>query len=72
MNRAIIGVHKDLDASKGEAVLMQIHDELVVTGPDADRLMAVLKKHMAQKVKIGDLELDFPIDVAVGTNWGKL
>jgi DNA polymerase-1 len=72
MNKAIIAIHKELDPSRGECVLMQIHDELVLQGPDPQRLADILKRHMAQKVNIDGLELDFPIDVDVGTNWGRM
>lgn len=72
MNPAILAVANELRWDKGEAIVAQIHDELILTGPDPDRLSKLLKKHMEQTVRHGKHEMWFPVDINVGQRWSDL
>lgn len=71
MNRAIIGLDEELEWGK-EAILFQVHDELVIEGPDKKRLVALLKKHMEAPVEVAGQEVVFPVDVESGPNWYEM
>lgn len=55
-----------------EAILMQIHDALVLEGPNWQRLVRILKQEMTKAVSFGSASMVFPVDIKVGTNWGEL
>lgn len=72
INPAMLRVAARLDWDRGEAIVMQIHDELVLQGPDPDRLLQILKEEMPQRLSIGDYSCDFPISADVGDRWSEM
>lgn len=71
MNPATLRVNAQLNPEVGEHLLLQVHDSLVVEGPDPERLKKILVESMA--VTIEKLNgMFFPVDVQVGTRWGEL
>lgn len=54
-----------------EAILMQIHDSLVVQGKNLGKLVRVVKTAMERKRVLNGYEMSFPVDLKVFTNnWG--
>ncbi len=62
--------------SPGEYLLFQVHDALLMEGPDPVRLCQVAQKHMSRPVEVTDMKgvkrtLPFPVDFKVSnTSWG--
>jgi uracil-DNA glycosylase family 4 len=55
-----------------EKVLMQVHDSLLLEGPDWRRLYTILQEEMERAVLIKGNEFSFAIECKYGTNWGAL
>lgn len=79
INLAIEGLFEDMQIDEWtgtndhhESIIAQVHDALVLQGPDPFRLKSLLHKHMEQDVTIGEHTLKFPIDVEVGWDWNNL
>lgn len=79
INRAIEGLFEDMAINRwtgvngyGESIVAQVHDALILQGPDPFRLKDYLHRHMEQEVQLGDYTLSFPIDCEVGWDWGNL
>ena len=77
INPAVIDLDKEL-SWKDEAILLQVHDALVLEGKDPWRLCRLLKKHMQRVVILNSQKQMFPVDLKVGrgpglrSNWGHL
>lgn len=71
LNEAIKKVSPTLDW-KYEGILFQVHDALVLDGPDPLRLYDILQKHMTVSLPLGESKMLFPVDVKVGQRWGQL
>lgn len=71
INMAAIGIAEELDWSR-ERIWAQIHDELVLEGPDPVRLASLLKKHMEQVITWLENTVTFKIDFQIGKNQGEL
>jgi DNA polymerase-1 len=75
INRAIVGVHRDILKIPNSHLLFQVHDELVVDASDPVRAAKVLCKHMSAKVTLkmnGKIStMKFPVDYKIGHDWGK-
>lgn len=56
----------------GERILMQVHDSLLLEGPDWIRLYRIVKEEMEMPVTINGVTTTFYIDGKWGTNWGQL
>lgn len=69
MIEAIKTLRRTLDASIGEKILIQCHDELVCEGPDPISLHAKMETAMAQTLTLDGHSMRFSIDAAVGLNW---
>jgi len=68
---AMVAVHAWLDQrGAGSALVMQVHDELVLEVPDSE---LELITHELPKLMTGVAQLDVPlvVDVGVGANWDK-
>lgn len=70
MNKAMIAVRKRL--RKDEFILLNVHDELVVEGPDAHRLMAVLQEEMTMNVEVNGNVMNYPVDPVYGQDWANM
>ena len=71
-NKAILALDKEIRWDAGEAILLQVHDEIVLEGPDVDRLQGLLQKHMPQTITLNNNTMTFPINVHSGVSWDKL
>jgi len=71
INRAVVALDKGLDWAR-ESILFQVHDELVLEGPDQKRLSGLLKTHMNQEFSHGGNTLQFPIEAKTGPDWGHM
>ncbi len=69
-NRAILGIANELRPD--ENILAQVHDSILLEGPDPDRLSSLLSTHMAAPITAYGETVSFPIEVSVGTNWATL
>ena len=69
MNRAILALDEQIRWDKGEAIVGQIHDEILVEGPDPVRLGKLLKSTMEQTITLNNNTMKFPVDVEVGKDW---
>ena len=65
---AIEEIDKELNWTT-EGILVQVHDELVLEGPDPVKLFGALKRGMEQSVSYGGRTWTPRIDVLVGRNW---
>ncbi len=66
---AMINLHRALkEADRGAAMLLQVHDELVLEAPTAhaDEIVAIVRREMAAA---GSLKVPLVVDVGVGPNW---
>ncbi len=54
---------------KTEGILAQVHDELIVEGPDPIKLFKNLKDCMEQTYTIHGRRVTFPVEVNVGNSW---
>ena len=66
VNRAILGLDSDLRWDRGEAILANVHDEIIVEGPDKDRLMGLLVMHMQQTHELNGNQMTFTVE----PKWG--
>lgn len=77
INPACLALAEELDF-KNESLLLQVHDALVVEGPDPIRLYRLLKKHMERTVVLNGKKVTFPVDFKCGqgtglrSSWGEL
>lgn len=71
INPAVIATEAKIDWEK-EAVLAQVHDEIVVCGPDPMRLAKVLKENMTRTIKLNGRTMVFTVGLKIGRNWGEL
>ena len=70
VNEAVEEVSGQLDWKK-EAILFQVHDSLVVQGPNLGKLIRVVKNAMERPRILNGYEMRFPVDMKVFTNnWG--
>ena len=68
---AMIAVHRWLTEHKlGAALVMQVHDELVLEVPNA-QLALVTKELPALMTGVAKLEVPLLVDVGVGSNWDQ-
>ena len=70
VNNAVQGVAKDL--RKGEYIIAQVHDELVLEGPDPDRLKSILKIHMERSYRLNGIDTFLPCTPKVGKNLAEI
>lgn len=66
MNHAILGLHSDLNPAAGEHILANVHDEIITEGPDKERLMELLIKHMQQTHEYEGNTMTFTVE----PKWG--
>ncbi len=71
-NMAILSLDKQIKWDSKYAILAQVHDAILIEGPDKNCLIELLKSSMEQTVELGGAKTTFPVDVSVGTNWGYL
>jgi len=71
VNRAITSLDKQISWTD-ESILFQVHDELVLEGPDQSRLSKLLKEHMNQSFTYNGNTLRFPIECKAGPDWGQM
>ena len=71
VNRAITSLDKQISWTD-ESILFQVHDELVLEGPDQSRLSKLLKEHMNQSFTYNGNTLRFPIECKAGPDWGHM
>lgn len=55
-----------------EGILFQVHDALVVEGPDWCRLYDLLQREMEVTLDIEGAKMRFPVDCKIGSRWGRL
>ncbi len=55
-----------------EAIVAQIHDELLLRGPDPQRLVNILCEEMPQVLTLNGHQMTYPISASVGTRWSEL
>jgi DNA polymerase I len=68
---AMIAVHRWLaQHAPGTALIMQVHDELVLEVPEA-HLALVTKEVPALMTGVAELEVPLLVDVGVGSNWDQ-
>jgi len=70
MNAAIIKLDKMIDWQE-ERILAQVHDELVLAGPDVKKLATKLRDCMESELTINGHTCKFPIDFKIGKTWGE-
>jgi len=70
INPEMIAIADELNW-ESEGIMAQVHDSLVLEGPDPYRLYDLLKKYMERVITINGIEMNFPIDVKVGRVWGE-
>jgi DNA polymerase-1 len=66
---AMINLHRALkEVDRGAAMLLQVHDELVLEAPtdNADEIAAIVRREM---VAAGSLKVPLVVDVGMGPNW---
>jgi len=66
---AMHGIYRELDHTC-EGILLLKHDEIILEGPDPQRLKNLLTKYMKVVVQYKDNEVLFDIDAEVGVRWG--
>lgn len=55
-----------------EAIVAQIHDELLLRGPDPQRLVDILCEEMPQVIEMDGYSMTYPISASYGTRWSEL
>lgn len=65
INQAIKKIAAELDW-EFEGILFQVHDALVLDGPDPLRLAEILEGLMTQHLELGGMRMKFPVEVSVG------
>lgn len=70
-NRAVIAASAALNWDS-EGLLAQVHDSLLLEGPNQAKLVEVVKSAMEQKVDLNGAVIKFPVDISVGKNWGAM
>ena len=68
INQAIKKVHKELRWGE-EGISFQVHDALVLDGPDPLRLAEILKGTMDYILNWEGRKMRFPVDISVGRAW---
>lgn len=72
-NKAIMDIDAAFDWDR-MYLLMQVHDS-TLSEIRIDHLaegIAIVRRCMEQEVELGGAKIKFPVDVKVGTNWGKM
>lgn len=69
IKRALVRVAARLNWSV-EWLLLQVHDALILEGPDPVRLCTILKEEMEAPVEVFGKPYSFPVDFKVGKSWG--
>ncbi len=71
MIAAMIKIHDNQELRKmGWKILMQIHDQLILEGPEetAERALEIVKYNMSHPFE-EDLSVKLEIDAKIGDNW---
>jgi len=71
INEALEKIDQGLDWLT-EGVFAQIHDELILEGPDPLKLCRLLQDNMQRRLTLGGDECDFTIDYKIGRNLGRM
>ena len=71
INLAIKQVSPELNWGE-EGILFQVHDSLVLDGPDPLRLAEILLDKMEIELELNGVKAKFPVDVAWGQSWSPL
>jgi DNA polymerase I-like protein with 3'-5' exonuclease and polymerase domains len=58
--------------NENERILLQVHDSLVLEGPDWRRLVRIMVEEMQRPIEICGMSVSFLVEVQYGTNWGHL
>ena len=66
VNQAMLRVNKMLQ--KGEYLLAQVHDSIVIEGPSPYRLWNILKDGMDVEIEHNGNTMRFPVDIGIGKN----
>ena len=69
LNTALLEIKDLLDRSHYEHILVPVHDEIVVEGPDPARLAKLLDLTMAKRLDYNGNWMRFSVDCSVGKNW---
>lgn len=70
MNRAVLRILPRLKLT--ERLWNQVHDDIVLEGPNALRLAKILEEEMARPVVLHGHEISIPVDLKEGPIWGKM
>lgn len=71
MNESILHLEK-LCYDTDVRIIFQVHDEIVIEGSDPHQMYDMLKKSMSRSMTRGGNTVDFPVDMAIGKNWGEM
>lgn len=69
INAAMLRI--ELQLEEEESILLQVHDELCLEGPNPKRLVDLLQAEMAKPVTLNGQTVAFPIEIKVGTHWNE-
>mgnify|MGYP001602238789 CR=1 FL=1 len=72
INPRMRALDKALHESGAGRLLMQVHDELVMEGPDPGLLFQLCKEHMECTLEMGGNKMKFPVDVSIGKNYAEV
>jgi DNA polymerase I-like protein with 3'-5' exonuclease and polymerase domains len=71
LNTALLALKDLLDHQRNEHILVPVHDEIVVEGPDPARLAKLLDLTMAKRLEYNGNWMRFSVDCSVGNNWAE-
>jgi len=71
MNQAVIKISGLLDWGV-ETIFAQLHDELVLEGPDPERLKEILLTNLQTSATLDGVTMTFPVALHVAQNWGDI
>lgn len=69
-NIAILGIARDLGPQ--DRIIAQVHDAIILEGPDPIKLAGILRKHMEKPVLLNGREVVFPAEPEYGQDWSNL
>ncbi len=72
MNESILHLDKLCAAEKDTNIIFQVHDEIVIEGPDPARMFDMLKESMQRDLEMNNYTVAMPVDVDIGLNWGLM
>lgn len=70
INNAVLAIHAEL--RDDEYMVSQVHDQIVLEGPDPVRLKNLLEKHMQREYVIGGHVMQFPCEAKIGRSLSEV